>query len=145
MSIQLTKLATLSAAAALLFAGAIPSSFAGESISLPKANLTFGPSGIGPIELAPAMGDMTKDGIHGNYIRIPGNFASPPHVHTEDYFAVVLAGTIANGLPEATDIPLEAGSYWFQKGGETHVTKCISTDACTFFVVQGGKFDFLTK
>lgn len=144
MSFHLTKLATL-AAAALLFAGITQPTFASESMNLPKANLTFVPSGIGPIELAPAMGDMTKDGLHGNYIRIPGNFASPPHIHTEDYFAVVLTGTIANGPPDATDIPLEPGSYWSQKGGENHITKCISADACTFFVVQGGKFDFLTK
>lgn len=138
-----SQLKTRAAAALILLAIPLQASLAGESLNLPKANLAFVSSGIGPIEVAPAMGDMSKDGLHGNYIRIPGNFASPPHIHSEDYFAVVLAGTIANGLPDATDIPLVPGSYWYQKGKEKHVTKCISADPCTFFVVQPGKFDFL--
>jgi len=37
---------------------------------------------------------------------------------------------------------LPAGSYYFQKGGERHVTKCISSNECVFFVSQNGKFDF---
>jgi beta-alanine degradation protein BauB len=118
---------------------------AAESLSLPKAELHFVPSGIDPIMVAPAMGDMTKPGMHANYIRIPGKFASPPHTHSEDYFAVVVSGTTANGAPGATDIPLEPGSYWYQKGKEEHVTKCISDEPCTFFVVQPGVFDFLMK
>lgn len=119
--------------------------FAGESLSLPKANLKFVPSGIDPIEVAPAMGDMSKDGTHGSYVRIPGKFMSPPHIHSEDYFAVVVSGTIANGVPGAKDIPLEPGSYWSQKGKEAHVTKCLSDEPCTFLVVQPGKFDFLVN
>ena len=116
---------------------------AAESLSLPRQNLNFVPSGIDPIMVAPAMGDMSKPGLHGNYIRIPGKFTSPSHIHSEDYFAVVLAGTTANGIPGAADIALEPGSYWFQKGKELHVTKCLSEEPCTFFVVQSGAFDFL--
>lgn len=135
----------LTAVAALGFLAAANSSFAGDSVSLPAAGLKFIPSGIEPLEVAPAMGDMSKDGIHGNYVRIPGKFSSPPHTHTEDYFAIVVSGTIANGLPEAKDIALEPGSYWFQRGKEKHVTKCLSDAPCTFFVVQPGKFDFVVN
>ncbi len=126
-------------------AGVAGQSLADSSMSLPRAALSFVPSGIEPLEVAPAMGDMMKDGLHGNYVRIPGKFSSPPHTHSEDYFAVVVSGTIANGLPGAADIPLEPGSYWSQKGKETHVTKCLSEEPCTFFVVQPGKFDFLVN
>jgi hypothetical protein len=30
-----------------------------------------------------------------------------------------------------------------QKGGEPHVTKCISPNECIFFVSQNGKFDYV--
>lgn len=126
-------------------AGAAGNALADSSMSLPRAQLNFSPSGIEPLEVAPAMGNMMKDGLHGNYVRIPGKFTSPPHSHSEDYFAIVVSGTIANGLPDATDIPLEPGSYWLQKGKEKHVTKCLSDEPCTFFVVQPGKFDFLVN
>ena len=42
-----------------------------------------------------------------------------------------------------TDIPLPVGSYWFQRGGERRITKCISSNDCVFFVSKSGKFDFL--
>lgn len=136
---------TLAAFAMISLLASAPTGFAAESTSLPKASLEFGPSGIDPIEVAPAMGDMSKDGTHGNYVRIPGKFTSPPHIHTEDYFAIVVSGTIANGLPDAKDIALEPGSYWSQRGNEKHVTKCLSDEPCTFFVVQPGKFDFIVN
>ena len=138
------KLLTIAAMAVSLLASATLG-LAGESLSLPKSNLKFGPSGIDPIEVAAAMGNMTETGLHGNYVRIPGKFSSPGHIHTEDYFAIVVSGTIANGLPDAKDIPLEIGSYWFQKGKEKHVTKCLSDEPCTFFVVQPGAFDFVVN
>jgi len=47
-----------------------------------------------------------------------------------------------NKKPDGPDLPLPAGSYYFQQGGEPHVTKCISPDGCIFFVSQNGKFDY---
>jgi hypothetical protein len=35
------------------------------------------------------------------------------------------------------------GSYWFQKGSEPHVTKCISPNEGVFFISPAGKFDNL--
>ncbi len=129
----------------LLFAFSSPGFADDASRSQPIADAAFSSAGIGPIEVAPAMGDMGKDGVHGNYVRIPGKFSSPPHVHTMDYFGVVVAGTVANGAEGSVDIPLAVGSYWFQKGNERHVTKCLSEVPCVFFVVQQGKFDFLVE
>jgi len=53
-----------------------------------------------------------------------------------------VSGVMANGSPGSKDIPLPAGSYYFQKGGEVHVTKCLSASGCVFFVNQAGKFDY---
>jgi len=115
---------------------------AGTSASVPVTELKYTETGIGPINVAPGFGDMTK-GAHSNFVKIPGGFNSPPHTHTEDYYAVVVSGVVGNGMEGAQDIPLPPGSYWFQKGNEKHVTKCLSANECVFFVTQPGKFDFV--
>lgn len=129
-------------AAALVSASFANMAFAESSLSRPITEMHYMATGIGPIEVAPGYGDMNK-GAHSNYVKIPGNFTSPPHTHSEDYYGVVVAGVVANGVEGAQDIPLAPGSYWFQKGKEKHVTKCISATECVFFVTQPGKFDFL--
>jgi hypothetical protein len=50
-----------------------------------------------------------------------------------------------NGVPGSTDVQLPVGSYWFQRGGERHVTKCISPNECIFFIGQHGKFDYIVE
>jgi beta-alanine degradation protein BauB len=117
-----------------------------SSISTPAAELKYGPTGIsdgvhGELQAAAAYGDLSN-GPHGTFIKMPAGFVSPVHVHTDDYWAVVVSGVMANGKPGSTDIPLPAGSYFFQKGGEKHVTKCTSKEDCVFFVSQNGKFDY---
>jgi hypothetical protein len=37
---------------------------------------------------------------------------------------------------------LPAGSYFFQKAGEPHITKCLSSNECIIFLSQPGKYDF---
>ncbi len=114
----------------------------GTSLSIPATQINYTETGIGPIKVAPGYGDMTKE-AHSNFVKIPGGFNSPPHFHTEDYYAVVVSGVIGNGMEGAQDIPLPPGSYWFQNGNEKHVTKCLSSNECVFFVTQPGKFDFV--
>jgi hypothetical protein len=74
---------------------------------------------------------------------MPAGFSSAVHTHTEDYYAVVIKGIGANHAPGAKDVALPTGSYWFQKGEEAHVTKCLSKTDCLFFLVQPGKFDYV--
>lgn len=118
----------------------------GASVSIPADKLGFGATGvktdIGELYAGPAYGDLST-GKHGTFIRMPANFVSDPHIHTEDYFAVVIEGVGANGPVTGEDIALPAGSYWFQRGEEPHVTKCLSDTDCLFFIVQPGKFDYL--
>ena len=79
---------------------------------------------------------MTK-GAHSDFVKIPGGFSSPLHVHTEDCYAVVVSGVINNGMEGTQDIPLPPGSYWSQKGGEKHMTKCLSATECVFLLGAG--------
>ena len=117
-----------------------------SSISTPATELKYGPTGIsdgvhGELQAAAAYGDLAN-GPHGTFIKMPAGFVSPVHIHTDDYWAVVVSGVMVNGKPGSTDVPLPAGSYFFQKGGEQHVTKCTSKEGCVFFVSQNGKFDY---
>jgi hypothetical protein len=117
------------------------------SVSTPITDLKYGPTGIsdgvhGELYAAPAFGDVSR-GPHGTFIKMPAGFVSPPHTHSDDYWSVVLTGVMVNGRPGSKDIPLPAGSYYFQKGGEVHVTKCLTATECVFFVNQIGKFDFM--
>jgi hypothetical protein len=55
----------------------------------------------------------------------------------------VISGVAVNGKPDSSDVQLPVGSYWFQKSGEPHITKCISPNECIFFISQNGKFDYV--
>jgi len=117
------------------------------SVNLPVTQLQYKGTGVtdgvhGELQVAPAYGDLAH-GPHGTFVKMPAGFVSPVHTHTGDYYAVVISGVGANGLPGSTDVPLPVGSYWLQKGGEKHVTKCISSNECIFFISQTTKFDYL--
>ncbi len=118
-----------------------------RSISTPADKIVFGPTGVktqaGELLAGPAYGNLAK-GAHGTFIRMPAHFVSPLHLHNEDYFAVVVSGVGVNTQPGKEDVPLSTGSYWFQRGGENHVTKCLSDTDCLFFLYQPGKFDYVT-
>jgi len=116
------------------------------SSSLPADKVQFGPTGIkteiGELKAGPAYGDLSK-GRHGTFLRMPAKFVSPLHSHTADYFGIVIQGVGVNIQPGNTDVPLPVGSYYFQKGRENHVTKCISDTECLFFIYQPDKFDYV--
>lgn len=119
------------------------------SVSKPVTDIRYFGSGVtdgktGELLAGPAYGDLGK-GAHGTFIRMPAGFVSPVHIHTGDYWGVVISGVAVNGLPGSTDVPLPVGSYWLQKGGEQHVTKCVSPNECLFFIGQSSKFDYLTS
>jgi len=131
----------LAAVGSLALAGNTP------SVSTPVTELKYGPTGVsdgnhGELRAAAAYGDLTH-GPHGTFIRMPAGFVSPMHTHTNDYWGVVISGVAVNGQSGSKDVPLPAGSYWFQKGGERHIAKCISPNECPLFISQDGKFDYI--
>ncbi len=105
----------------------------GPSVSIPADQIKFSPAGVktekGELQAGPAYGNLQQS-KHGSFIRMPHSFVSPIHSHTEDYFGVVIQGVGANHAPDGKIIPLAAGSYWFQKGEEAHVTQCLSETDC---------------
>lgn len=118
----------------------------GPSVNIPVTQLKYFDtgigknSGVGTLQAAPGYGDL-QHGAHGTIIKMPAGFVSVVHSHTGEYWAVVISGVGVNGVPGSVDIPMPAGSYWSQKGGEDHVTKCISRNECIFFISQNVKFD----
>lgn len=125
----------------------IAASAENSSVNTPVTALKYGPTGVsdgvhGELNAAHAYGDLAH-GAHGTFVKMPAGFVSKIHTHTEDYWGVVIAGVAVNGAPGSADVPLPVGSYWFQKGGERHITKCISPSECIFFISQNGKFDYL--
>jgi hypothetical protein len=118
----------------------------GPSMSIPASKIGFGPTGVKSngleLKAGPVYGNL-QTGKHGTFVKMPAGFSSAVHTHTEDYYAVVIKGVGANHLPGEKDVPLPVGSYWFQKGEEAHVTKCLSKTDCLFFLVQPGKFDYV--
>ena len=141
--------AKLGVAATAVFTGIASVALAQENIpssNLPAGKVQFGPTGVktevGELKAGPAYGDLSK-GRHGTFIRMPAKFVSPLHSHTADYFGIVIQGVGVNTQPGNADVPLPVGSYWFQKGKENHVTKCISDTDCLFFIYQPDKFDYV--
>jgi hypothetical protein len=132
-----------------LLSAAIAANPPSGSVSVPVTELHYGPTGVsdgvhGELMAAPAYGDLAH-GAHGTFIKMPAGFVSKVHTHTGDYWGVVISGVAVNGKPGSVDIPLPVGSYWLQKGGESHVTKCISPNECIFFLNQKEKFDYLVE
>lgn len=118
----------------------------GPSVSIPASKIEFMPTGVKSkgleLKAGPSYGNL-QTGKHGTFVRMPAGFASAVHTHTEDYYAVVIKGIGTNHAAGEKDVPLPIGSYWFQKGEEAHVTKCLSKTDCLFFIVQPGKFDYV--
>jgi beta-alanine degradation protein BauB len=119
----------------------------GASVSLPVTQLKYSDTGLfgtekslGTLKVAPAFGNF-QNGAHGTFVKMPAGFVSEPHIHTGEYYAVVISGVGVNGRQGSKDVALPVGSYWSQKGGENHVTKCISPNECIFFISQSVKFD----
>jgi hypothetical protein len=114
-----------------------------ESVNVPAAQLRFNETGVGRLKAATGFGQMSQ-GAHGTFVKLPAGYSTPLHRHTGDYYAVVITGVVANEQSStAKDRPLGPGSYWFQRGNEDHVTKCLSNIDCVTFVSQSDKFDFI--
>lgn len=111
------------------------------TLTVPDGQMHFYENKEG-LTIANGWGDPAP-GEHSNFIKIPGGVASPLHSHSYSYYGVVINGVVANEpAADSPDRPLAPGSYWYQKGGEPHVTKCISQTECLFFVTSKGPFDF---
>jgi len=123
-----------------------------KSLEIPFEDMTFADSGFasyGPrrtddhsnrdIMVSDAYGKVAS-GPHATITKFPKGFKSALHTHTGDYYAIVISGVMANYRPGSEIKHLSAGSYWFQKGGEPHITECFSEN-CAVVLVQDVAFD----
>jgi len=65
-----------------------------------------------------------------------------PHLHSNDYYAVVVSGTFRHFLRSETESrPLTAGATWYQKGNVVHDDYCEGPEDCVLDVFFPSGFD----
>lgn len=96
-----------------------------------------------------AFGTVSGDretGAHGTFVRIPPGEATPLHVHSAAYQAVVVQGRFENPIPgdSVSDVVLSAGSYYDVPEETEHITRCAADSPvdCVSYFYQPVAFDF---
>jgi hypothetical protein len=97
---------------------------------------------LGGPQLGTVWGDANT-GSHGSLLRLPKGFVSPAHLHSGDYYGVIVAGSVTNAEAGQKEVVLGPGSYYFQKGKADHVTKCVGDTGCLIYISQSKAFDFI--
>jgi hypothetical protein len=97
---------------------------------------------LGGPQLGTVWGDSAT-GPHGSFLRLPKGFISPAHLHSGDYYGVIVEGSVSNAETGQPEIVLGPGSYYFQRGKADHVTKCIGDTDCLIYISQSKAFDFI--
>jgi len=102
--------------------------------------------GPGGPQMAVLWGDPTKGGESGFLLKLPAGMVSPPHSHTNPYWAVTIQGSmshwLAEGGSEADAKQLPAGGFEMMPGKVKHISKCAAGADCIMAVRMNGKFDF---
>jgi hypothetical protein len=81
------------------------------------------------IFVSPIHGELKVKGPVHLLMKYSSGIATPPHVHTSDYYAVVVAGRFRHFLNHENECPiLTAGATWFQQGGVAHQDVCVGPD-----------------
>jgi len=136
-------------AAASFAAGVAVAKGAAKSPELtPFSELTWTPlMKEGPLPATSAIeGDATKGAYYG-FLKLPAGFESPPHMHTNDYWAVLVQGQMthwaAEGGSEKESKAIGIGGVVHMPGKVAHVSKCYPGADCVMAVMQKGKNDFI--
>jgi hypothetical protein len=146
----------LFAASAAVAALAIGSFVAGHAVAKGAAKvpeltafseLAWTPIMGGPLPaIAPIEGDAMK-GAYFGYLKLPAGFESPPHMHTNDYWAVLVQGQMthwaADGGSEKDSKAIGVGGWVHMPGKVAHISKCYPGADCIMVMVQKGKNDFI--
>ena len=101
----------------------------------------------GPLPaLAPVEGDAMK-GAYLGLLKLPAGFESPPHSHTNDYWAVMIQGQMTHwavdGGSEKDSKAVGPGGFTHMPGKVVHISKCYPGADCVFAIMQKGKNDFI--
>src|SRR5262252_2203269 len=111
-----------------------------QSLNIPATQVKY--KDLGGPQLGTVWGDSAI-GAHGSFLRLHKGFVSPAHLHTGDYYGVIVEGSVTNAEAGQQEIVLGPGSYYFQKGNADHVTKCVGDTDCLIYISQSKAFDFI--
>jgi hypothetical protein len=111
-----------------------------QSLNVPAGKVRW--IDLGGPQLGTVWGDANT-GAHGSFLRLPRGFVSPAHLHTGDYYGVIVEGAVTNAEAGQQETVLGPGSYYFQKGKADHVTKCVGDADCLIYISQSKAFDFI--
>ncbi|MEZ4363742.1 MAG: DUF4437 domain-containing protein [Kofleriaceae bacterium] len=115
---------------------------AGSATLLPRASLAFAGEPGSFVQFAPAVGNM-QQGAHGTFGLFNAGASSPVHIHGEDYYGVVVSGTVSNPFDQQANPPaLTTGGTWSVPAESVHVTACAAGAPCLFYFHSRGAFDF---
>ena len=87
------------------------------SLAIPANEVKY--KDLGGPQLGTVWGDSTI-GPHGSFLRLHKGFVSPVHLHTGDYYGVIVEGSVTNAEAGQQEVVLGPGSYYFQKGNADH-------------------------
>ena len=99
--------------------------------------------GKGP-QIAMVFGDMKKPAPVGFLFKVPGGFRPGPHLHTQDYYSVVLQGVVHDFAPGSDEGKgIGPGGHWFQAGKAAHDNHCASAEPCVIFIYSPVGYDYI--
>jgi hypothetical protein len=137
--------AVVLAMAAVSFSLGAWAAHAKEIVLTPPAEVKWGPMDAkagdkGP-QIAVVFGDPKK-GPFGALLKFPPGTRPGPHIHTSDYYGVIISGAMANFAPGGQDKPVVPGGYYFQPGKVPHDNHCAEGAECVMFMYMPGALDF---
>lgn len=113
-----------------------------DSVLLPRGDLEFAGDPGSFVQFAPASGDMAA-GAHGTFGLFSAGAASPSHIHSAEYYGVVVSGDLANPFNlAAASTRLGTGGFWTVPADAVHITECASGSDCLFYFHARAGFDF---
>ena len=87
-------------------------------------------------------GDLQTKGPTCFLMKYSAGVKAPPHVHSGDYYAVVVSGKFRHFLESENEYKvLTAGSTWFQKGNVVHQDACVGPEDCILSIFWPQGFD----
>ena len=87
-------------------------------------------------------GDLEKKGPTNFLMKYSAGVKAPPHIHSSDYYAVVVSGSFQHFLESENESKvLTAGATWFQRGEVVHQDACVGPEDCILTIFWPHGFD----
>jgi quercetin dioxygenase-like cupin family protein len=87
-------------------------------------------------------GDLQTKGPTYFLMKYSAGVKAPPHMHSGDYYAVVVSGRFRHYLESENESELlTSGSTWFQKGNVVHQDSCVGPEDCILGIFWPQGFD----